>query len=311
MVGKIRKGVRKNLFNEIEDMRYILRNYLFDEELLTSLNRLKNTQTKTKGDRAAILGFLRSFLDGIIKDSSKKILRIKKDKKFNLRNVSDCKNYLISLELLGKVPLKYLKPTSDCLSDKGSHNLSAEKEDLKLIFYNTIQICHNLLTNSIKILPRSLRVSINEDEFTELFRVTKQMRHKIAFLLAWGSGLKLNEVLNLEREDIDIKKNQIKVNREGRMRVKRIVPLPIGFKEKHLQYIPFAFKDRAIQKAFRIYSEKAGLKIKNQKVSFNSLTNGFIMQCVNKGLDPKIILELTGIKNKNSIKPFLDRKKES
>ena len=141
--------------------------------------------------------------------------------------------------------------------------------------------------------PKRLPVDVTEDEFNLLLRATKQMRHKVGFLLAWGSGLRISEVLKLQKRDIDLEAKQIRIN-EGKGKKDRIVPVPRGFKEKHLEYIPFEFKDRALQKAFRTYSEKSGLKEKKPTVHFHSLRHGFATQCLRKGINLRSIQQMLG-----------------
>jgi integrase len=141
--------------------------------------------------------------------------------------------------------------------------------------------------------PKRLPVDVTEEEFTKLLEVTKQMRHRVAFLLAWGSGLRLSEILNLKKEDVDLEHQQIRIN-EGKGKKDRIVPLPKGFKEKHLEFIPFDFGDRALQKAFRVYAEKSGLKSKKPSVHFHSLRHGFATQCLRKGIGLRSIQLMLG-----------------
>ncbi len=107
--------------------------------------------------------------------------------------------------------------------------------------------------------PKKLPVEVTEDEFAQLLTVTKQMKHKVAFLLAWGSGMRIGEVIRLQKEDVNLDGKEIRIN-QGKGSKDRIVPLPRGFKEKHMEFIPFDFKDRSLQKTFRLYSEKSGLK---------------------------------------------------
>ena len=141
--------------------------------------------------------------------------------------------------------------------------------------------------------PKKLPVDVTEEEFTQLVSVTKQKKHKVAFLLAWGSGLRISEVLKLQRNEIDLEGKQIRIN-EGKGKKDRIVPLPKGFRETHLQYIPFDFKDRSLQKTFRLYSEKSGLRKKKPSVHFHSLRHGFATQCVRKGIPLKAIQLMLG-----------------
>lgn len=141
--------------------------------------------------------------------------------------------------------------------------------------------------------PKTLPVDVTEDEFTKLLTVTKQMKHKVAFLLAWGSGLRISEVLKIQLNDIDLEMKQIRIN-DGKGKKDRIVPLPRGFKEKHLEHIPFDFKDRSLQKTFRLYSEKSGLRAKKPTVHFHSLRHGFATQCLRKGIGLRSIQMMLG-----------------
>ena len=141
--------------------------------------------------------------------------------------------------------------------------------------------------------PKKLPVDVTEDEFAQLLTVTKQMKHKVAFLLAWGSGLRISEVLKLKKNDVSLDEKQIRIN-EGKGKKDRIVPIPRGFKEKHLEYIPFDFKDRSLQKTFRLYSEKSGLREKKPNVHFHSLRHGFATQCLRKGIGLRSIQMMLG-----------------
>ena len=141
--------------------------------------------------------------------------------------------------------------------------------------------------------PKKLPVDVTEDEFAKLLNVTKQMKHKVAFLLAWGSGLRISEVLKLQKKDISLDEKQIRIN-EGKGKKDRIVPIPRGFKEKHLEFIPFDFKDRSLQKTFRLYTEKSGLRAKKPNVHFHSLRHGFATQCLRKGIGLRSIQMMLG-----------------
>ena len=141
--------------------------------------------------------------------------------------------------------------------------------------------------------PKKLPVDVTEDEFTKLLEVTRQMSHKVAFLLAWGSGLRISEVLHLQKNDIDLEMKQIRIN-QGKGKKDRIVPIPRGFKERHLEFIPFGVSSRALQKAFRTYSEKSGLKAKKPSVHFHSLRHGFATQCLRKGIGLRSIQMMLG-----------------
>jgi len=59
--------------------------------------------------------------------------------------------------------------------------------------------------------PKKLPVEVSEEEFTQLLTATRQRKHRLAFLLAWGSGLRISEVLKLQKEDFDLEKKEIRI----------------------------------------------------------------------------------------------------
>lgn len=61
-----------------------------------------------------------------------------------------------------------------------------------------------------KAVAQPLGIEVNEQEYTDLLKAAKQMHHKIAFLLAWESGLRIAEVINLKPEDFDFKERVIR-----------------------------------------------------------------------------------------------------
>jgi len=141
--------------------------------------------------------------------------------------------------------------------------------------------------------PKKLPVDVDEEEYTRLLEVTKQMHHKIAFMLAWECGMRVSEVMHTQPQDIDVKNKRIRIN-EGKGCKDRIVPLPKSWQEHHINYLPINCSIRAIQKAFEVYSEKAGITEKKPTVHFHSLRHGFATHCLRKGMTLRSIQMLLG-----------------
>ena len=140
---------------------------------------------------------------------------------------------------------------------------------------------------------KKLPVAISEKEFTKLVSVVKKMHHKLAFLLGFGSGLRVSEVVNLKPNDVNFEEKKILV-RQGKGKKDRIVPIPKGFKEYHLKHFPIKCKSRALQKAFKFYCEKGGLLEKKPELHFHSLRHGFATQCVRKKIPLPLIQMMMG-----------------
>lgn len=144
---------------------------------------------------------------------------------------------------------------------------------------------------------KPLPIEINKEEFRELMQVNKgidkKVKYQVAFTIAWGSGLRISEVVNLNPEDFNFKDGTIRVN-EGKNSKDRIVPIPKGLKEFHLQWIPIGVGTRAIQKEFEIVVKKCGLKDSKPKVHFHSLRHGFATECLRSGMKLPHIQMLMG-----------------
>jgi len=141
-----------------------------------------------------------------------------------------------------------------------------------------------------KAVAKPLPVEINYKEFTAIMKATQKMHHKLAFLLAWGSGLRITEVVNLKPEDFDFDEKTIRINM-GKNSKDRIVPLAPHFTKEHLKYIPIKCKQRSLQKAFKYYAEKSGVLKQKPTSHFHSLRHGFATHCVRCGIN---LLDIQG-----------------
>ena len=144
-----------------------------------------------------------------------------------------------------------------------------------------------------KSKKKPLPIEVNELEFTELLEATRSMHHKVAFLLAWESGLRISEITNLKPEDFDLERGTIRVNC-GKGGKDRIVGLPASWMSHLLKYIPIKCSNRAIQKAFEMYRKRTGLRKKKPKVHFHSLRHGYATYLRRKGVSIDHIQKLLG-----------------
>ncbi len=134
-----------------------------------------------------------------------------------------------------------------------------------------------------KAVAKPLPIEVNLAEFTELLRHTLKQHHRIAFLLAWGSGLRISEVIHVQPGDINWEEMSIRVNM-GKNSKDRIVPIPKGFEKVHMKYIPIKCKQRSLQKAFITYARKSGMLDKKPKAHFHSLRHGFATHSLRCGM---------------------------
>ena len=154
--------------------------------------------------------------------------------------------------------------------------------------------------------PRKLPVAISEDEFTELIKHTNMEHHKLAFLLGFGSGLRVSEILNLTPERVDMKEKSIFVS-QGKGKKDRIVPLPKGFKDKYLALLPFKIRTtRALEMVFRRTAINAGLTKVKPDIHFHSLRHGFASQLIKKGVPIHHVRTLLGHSNISTTNVYLE-----
>lgn len=153
---------------------------------------------------------------------------------------------------------------------------------------------------------KKLAIDIRLDDFALILDNTPKTRHRVAFLMAWGSGLRLSEVISLKPTDFDFERKQLRV-RNGKGGKDRIVPIPKGFdKEKHLEHIPFEFENRSLQKAFKRACANSGLAEQRPGITFHSLRHGFATHNLRQGVNLRSIQRMLGHNDLSTTGIYLD-----
>lgn len=140
-----------------------------------------------------------------------------------------------------------------------------------------------------KKLPKGVR----PDEFIKLIKAIsqKEKEARIAFLLAYGAGLRISEVCNLKKEDIKVNSIEILNSKGGR---DRIVPIPKGWRAWMFGYLPLQKSTRTFERYFKTVAEKAGLPA---YYVFHSLRHGFATRLVENGVPMNQVQLLMGHSN--------------
>jgi len=177
--------------------------------------------------------------------------------------------------------------------------------------------------NAVSRRKKKLPVSITDDEWMLLLQNTDKERFRVAFLFGYGSGMRLSEIVGGEREDgntilpltkekIDLKGKSIRIE-DAKGGKDRIVPLPKGFKEQFLKYLPFTqgYSNiescrRSMEKAFKRAAAKAGLLKIKPSMHFHSLRHGFGTRMANQGVPIHQIRTLMGHSNISTTNIYLE-----
>jgi len=154
-------------------------------------------------------------------------------------------------------------------------------------------------------MGKKLPVAIDEEEFTELIKHTKKAHHRLAFLLGFASGLRVSEITKLESRDVILNERKIFI-RQAKGSKDRIVPVPIGFKTKHLELLPIKCSIRALQLAFKRAAKSSGLLEIKPTAHFHSLRHGFASNAVKKGIPIHDVRTLMGHSNISTTNVYLE-----
>lgn len=147
----------------------------------------------------------------------------------------------------------------------------------------------------------------NQDEITAIIKVAGNIKHKTMLMLAYASGLRVSEVVNIKTKDIDSKRMCILI-RQAKGKKDRMVGLsPVllvmlreywktGKPIKDGYLFPGQYKDepcssRSLQLVLAAAKKKAGIL---KTGSIHALRHSFATHLLDKGTDVTMIMKLLG-----------------
>lgn len=191
---------------------------------------------------------------------------------------------------------------------KQSKNLSSQTLNLYInsIKYFYLNVCNYHGSIDIKFVKKSkkLPVVLSTTEIEKLVNRIQNPKHKLMILLAYSSGLRINEVLSVKVADIDFDRNCITI-RSGKGNKDRSTLLSDKIKGKLFSLITekggreLVFESerggklsaRTLQVVFSKALNQAGIK---KLATFHSLRHSFATHLLENGVDIRYIQELLG-----------------
>ena len=171
--------------------------------------------------------------------------------------------------------------------------------------------------------PQILPKLLNESELAKLFNALTNRKHKAMLFLAYSSGLRVSEIVNLKIADIDSKRMQIFIERaKGKKdRYVNLSPVLLDILRNYIkEYSPrpriylfeseqtfTAYPSRTVQQIFYNAKHKAGIR---KEIGIHSLRHSFATHLLEKGTDIKYIKDLLGHFNIKTTERYLHVSKQ-
>jgi integrase/recombinase XerD len=165
------------------------------------------------------------------------------------------------------------------------------------------------LSVELKRRARPMPTVLSREEIQKIVGVTRNVSHRLIFQLMYSSGLKLDELLGLTVNDVDIEGRSLIVRgnsdhgrktKQARTTIlsEKVAPMLHAFVvDRDPEDFVFPGIDgghmtpRAVQKAFKQAIKKAEIR---KKASCNSLRHSFAVHLLEKGVDIKHVRKLLG-----------------
>ncbi|MBS3122459.1 tyrosine-type recombinase/integrase [Candidatus Woesearchaeota archaeon] len=146
---------------------------------------------------------------------------------------------------------------------------------------------------------------LNKEEITSLFNVTLNLKHRFLLMILYYTGIRLNEVVNLQWEDFDFERKTIhlKVAKGTKDRIiflhKKIEDLiqNFGLRKEGLVFqsnLGKKYNLRSVQMIVRHAAKKAGI---SKRVTPHTLRHSFATHLLEAGADIRHIQKLLGHAN--------------
>jgi site-specific recombinase XerD len=177
---------------------------------------------------------------------------------------------------------------------------------IKFFYRDVLKNYHKI---NIKFAKRTkkLPIVLSRQEIETIISSIKNLKHKLIIALAYGSGMRVSEVINLKVKDINLNELTIHIkNAKGKKDRLTIFPekikndLQILIQEKSSDNYVFIserggkLSERTLQKIFENGLKNANIK---KDATFHSLRHSFATHLLENGVDVRYVQELLGHQN--------------
>ena len=200
-----------------------------------------------------------------------------------------------------------IKSYVDKYVDKNSagNTINVHLNAIKFLFE---EILNRRLTLKIKYskVPKTLPVFLTKEEIIKLFSVIENEKHKLILELIYSAGLRVSEVINLKKEDLEFERNIGWVRKGKGMKDRPFIIAKI-IEIKLREYInkncvnqnSYLFVGqnknkltaRTVQEIVKYAAKKAGI---NKKIHPHSLRHSFATHLIENGHDIATVQPLLG-----------------
>jgi site-specific recombinase XerD len=157
----------------------------------------------------------------------------------------------------------------------------------------------------IKKKEKRLPKVISKEKIRRMIELTENLKHRLVIKLFYSSGIRLQELINLKRKDIDFERSVLNVVR-GKGNKDRVTLISDGLKLDLLKYYSnnifrteYVFEGRngkytrkSVQKVLDLAGRKVG-----EKVTPHMLRHSFATHLLESGVDIRYIQKLLGHSN--------------
>lgn len=207
-----------------------------------------------------------------------------------------------SLNLNNQSVKSYLLILSNGL---GTNSMRLQYASISFFFREILKIPFNTQEIPIKKKEKQLPKVISKEKINKLINFAENLKHKIIIELLYSSGLRLQELIDLKRKDIDFDRNIIHV-KKGKGKKDRITLMSEKIKIDLLKYYSnYNFKTdyvlegrkgrytkKSVQKVLKALGKKIGIK-----VTPHMFRHSFATHLLESGTDIRHIQKLLGHSN--------------